>query len=78
MTTTMNTGAASLSDEQRTTIQHAADKLRTVWVNHTGDKESRELCHKLEALLATPTPQADADFKNFHRSALRTLRLRAR
>ncbi|MFM0328214.1 hypothetical protein [Paraburkholderia strydomiana] len=56
----MNTGAASLSDEQRTTIQHAADKLRTVWANHTGDKESRELCHKLEAILATPTPLADA------------------
>jgi hypothetical protein len=65
--TIMNTGAASLSDEQRTTIQHAADKLRTVWANHTGDKESRELCHKLEAILATLTPQADADFKNFHR-----------
>ncbi|MBR8083111.1 hypothetical protein KDX23_10180 [Burkholderia vietnamiensis] len=41
-----------LTDEQRTTIQHAADKLRTVWANHTGDKESRELCHKLEAILA--------------------------
>ena len=45
--------AAGLTDEQRTTIQHAADKLRTVWANHTGDKESRELCHKLEAILAT-------------------------
>ncbi|HDR9184697.1 TPA: hypothetical protein QDB06_005333 [Burkholderia vietnamiensis] len=41
-----------LTDEQRTTIQHAADKLRTVWANHTGDKESRELCHKLETILA--------------------------
>lgn len=41
-----------LTNEQRETIQHAADKLRTVWANHTGDKESRELCHKLEALLA--------------------------
>ncbi|WP_249173281.1 dATP/dGTP pyrophosphohydrolase domain-containing protein [Burkholderia dolosa] len=41
-----------LTDEQRTTIQHAADKLRTVWANHTGDKESRELCHKLEAIIA--------------------------
>jgi len=40
-----------LTDEQRTTIQHAADKLRTVWANHTGYKESRELCHKLEDLL---------------------------
>jgi len=45
----------ALTDEQRTMIQHAADKLRTVWANHTGDKESRELCHKLEALLATRT-----------------------
>jgi len=63
MTTTMNTGAASLSDEQRTTIQHAADKLRTVWANHTGDKESRELCHKLEALLAI-TPPVDSALKN--------------
>jgi len=44
--------AAGLTVEQRVTIQHAADKLRTVWANHTGDKESRELCHKLEAFLA--------------------------
>ncbi|HEF4774343.1 hypothetical protein KTE58_11625 [Burkholderia multivorans] len=41
-----------LTDEQRVTIQHAADKLRTVWANHTGDKESRELCHKLESIIA--------------------------
>lgn len=48
-----------LTEEQRTTIQHAAEKLRTVWANHTGDKESRELCHKLEAILAASAAPAE-------------------
>jgi hypothetical protein len=70
MMTTMNTGAASLSDEQkRAAITACALMIKGICLTTPNAEWTERIENRIHYLLRqiASTPQADADFKNFHR-----------